>query len=99
MASTDRILLKMRSQAAPAASAPQTNLRPFYDSVARMASGFGLDAVPRWFLTDVADGGPDPWGAVYAQVAANACSSALRVDIAPFRWQVFGKFGELSRPP
>jgi subtilisin family serine protease len=70
MASTTRILVKMRSQAALAASAAsQTNLRPLYEIGAPAATGLGLRAEPQWFLADLPDGGPNPWDAVYAQVA------------------------------
>src|SRR6266481_3211909 len=70
MASTTRILIKMRPQAALAASAAsQTNLRPLYETGAPAATGFGLQAEPQWFLADLPDGGRNPWDAVYAQVA------------------------------
>jgi subtilisin family serine protease len=70
MASTNRILVKMRPQAAlAAAAASQTNLRPLYEAPAQPANGLGLAAEPQWFLADLPDGGPNPWDAAYAQVA------------------------------
>jgi subtilisin family serine protease len=71
MTSTNRILVKMRPQAAlGAAAGPQTNLRPLYDMGAPpLAAGFGVSAALQWFIADLPDGGPNPWDAAYARVA------------------------------
>jgi subtilisin family serine protease len=70
MASTNRILVKMRPQAAlGAAAASKTNLRPLYDLGAPSTAGFGLAAAPQWYLADLPDGGPNPWDAAHASVA------------------------------
>src|ERR1035438_6545623 len=70
MASNNRILVKMRPQAALGATAgSQMNLRPLYDLGAPAPAGFGLAAAPQWFLADLPDGGPNPWDAAHASVA------------------------------
>jgi subtilisin family serine protease len=70
MASTNRILVKMRPQAAlGAAAGSQMNLRPLYDLGTPAPAGFGLAAEPQWFLADLPDGGPNPWDAAHARVA------------------------------
>ena len=77
MAESNRILVKMRPQAAfGAAAASRTNLRPLFDTGVPAAGGFGLaaspfglSAEPQWFLADLPDGGPNPWDAAHAQVA------------------------------
>jgi len=70
MASTNRILVKMRPQAAlNALAAAQTNLRPLFETGAASANGFGVASTPQWFLADLPDGGANPWDAVYAQTA------------------------------
>ena len=69
MASANRVLVKMRPQAArAAAAASQTNLRPLVEG-APPATGFGLEATPQWFLADLPDGGPNAWDVAHAQVA------------------------------
>jgi hypothetical protein len=100
MVSTNRILVKMRPQAAFAASAAsQTNLRPLYDTGAPQSSGFGLAASAQWFLADLPDGGPTPWDAAYAQVADQLGVADSDVFAAePDLQQSYPDVNEVARP-
>ena len=100
MASSNRILVKMRPQAALAAvSASQTNLRPLYENVTPMAPGFGVDAAPQWFVADLPDGGPNPWDAAYAQVADQLGVAQSDVVAAePDMQQSYPDANEIAKP-
>jgi hypothetical protein len=100
MAPTNRILVKMRPQAAlKAAAASQTNLRPLYDFAAAASSGFGLAAEPQWFLAELPDGGQNPWDAAYARVADQLGVAQSDVVVAePDLPQQFDDGNEVARP-
>lgn len=88
----------MRPQAAlGAAASSQTNLRPLFES-APVAAGFGLSDVPQWFVADVPDGGPTPWDAAHAQVAARLGVTASDVvAVEPDLEQSYPDVNEISR--
>src|SRR5436309_4975475 len=69
MASSNRILVKLRPTVGLAAAAPRANLRPLHAS-APQTQAFGLSSEPSWFLADLPDtGGPAPWDLAHARVA------------------------------
>ena len=69
MASSNRILVKLRPTVGLAAAAPRANLRPLHAS-APQTQAFGLSSEPSWFLADLPDtGGPNPWDLAHARVA------------------------------
>jgi subtilisin family serine protease len=69
MSNSNRVLLKLRPTASLAAADPRANLRPLHDASAASAA-FGITSEPAWFIADLPDGGPTPWDAAHAQVAA-----------------------------
>src|SRR3989454_10850621 len=69
MASSNRILVKLRPTVGLAAAAPRANLRPLHAS-APQTQAFGLSSEPSWFLADLPDTtGPNPWDLAHARVA------------------------------
>ena len=69
MASSNRILVKLRPTVGLAAAVPRANLRPLHAS-APQTQAFGLSSEPSWFLADLPDtGGPNPWDLAHARVA------------------------------
>src|SRR3989442_7815194 len=74
MASSNRILVKLRPTVGLAAAAPRANLRPLHAS-APQTQAFGLSSEPSWFLADLPDtGGPNPWDLAHARVADQPCN-------------------------
>lgn len=69
MPDSTRVLLKLRPTSALAAASPKANLRPLYEGILPPPT-LGVAAAPAWFLADLPDGGPTPWDAAHAQVAA-----------------------------
>ena len=68
MTNPNRLLLKLRSQAALAAAAPQTNLRPLH-LTSTQAGNLGLAPAPAWYVAEMPDDDPTPWDGAHAQVA------------------------------
>lgn len=69
MASSNRVLVKLRPTVALAASESRANLRPLHDTVPPTGA-LGLASAPAWYLADLPDGpGPSPWDLAHAQVA------------------------------
>src|SRR2546428_13514102 len=99
MASSNRILVKLRPTVGLAAAAPRANLRPLHAS-APQTQAFGLSSEPSWFLADLPDtGGPNPWDLAHARAAgqlgvAQAAGLFPEADVGPR----FGN-GVGGRPP
>src|ERR1035441_2857856 len=100
MASTNRILVKMRPQAAlGAAAGSQMNLRPLYDLGTPAPIWLGLAAEPQWFLADLPDGGPNPWDAAHARVADQLGVAESDVVAAePDLLQKYEDVNEVAKP-
>ena len=68
MATTNRVLVKLRPSVALAATGLRAKLRPLHDRDAAPAT-LGLTSEPAWYLADLPDGGPTPWDVAHAQLA------------------------------
>jgi hypothetical protein len=72
---TTRLLVKLRSDAAPAALAAGKKLRPLFETGAD-TPGFAVSAEnATWYIAELGDTGPSPWDAAHGRVA-----DALGVD-------------------
>ncbi|MEK6336964.1 MAG: S8 family serine peptidase, partial [Acidobacteriota bacterium] len=69
MASSNRVLVKLKPNVGLAAAASKVNLRPLHDRPPQL-NVFGLSDTPAWYLADLPDTtGPNPWDLAHAQVA------------------------------
>ena len=69
MASSNRVLVKLKPNVGLAAAASKVNLRPLYDRPPQL-NVFGLSDTPAWYLADLPDTlGPNPWDVAHARVA------------------------------
>jgi hypothetical protein len=68
VATSARILVKLRPGAALAAADPRANLRPLHET-APASGGLALSSTAAWYIADLPDAAQSPWDTAHAQVA------------------------------
>ncbi|PKN62085.1 MAG: peptidase S8 [Deltaproteobacteria bacterium HGW-Deltaproteobacteria-15] len=69
IASTNRLLIKIRPSSTLQAAESRVNLRPLYNTPRAKAALLGIGAEPQWFLADLPGGPANPWDLAHSRVA------------------------------